>query len=59
MASAPLTAADLLERLAGDLHSVAFDFREPARSVPFADRRISEVERICDAARRVVRGGGR
>ena len=50
------TTADRLEQLAGDLHSVAFDFREPARSVQFAERRIAGVERICDAARKVVRG---
>jgi hypothetical protein len=56
MASAPLTTADQLERLAGDLHSVAFDFRDPARSIAFAERRIAEVERICSAARRAVRG---
>jgi hypothetical protein len=52
---APATA-DQLERLAGDLHRVAFDYREPARSVSFAERRIDEVERICQAARAAVRG---
>jgi len=30
-----------LEHLASDLHAVAFDFAEPARSVQFADRRIA------------------
>lgn len=48
--------ADRLERLASDLHSAAFDFREPARSIIFAERRIAEVERICTEARAAVRG---
>lgn len=48
--------ADRLEQLAGDLHSVAFDFREPARSHGDVERRISEVERICSEARAAVRG---
>jgi len=30
-----------LEHLAPDLHAVAFDFAEPARSVQFADHRIT------------------
>jgi hypothetical protein len=53
---AAAATADQLERLAGDLHRVAFDYREPARSVSFADSRIEEVERICSAARAAVRG---
>lgn len=53
----PLTTADHLECLAGQLHSVAFDFREPARSIQFAEQRIEEVERICAQVRAVVRGG--
>lgn len=57
MATAPrTTVADLLQRLAGDMHAVAFDFAEPARSVTFAEQRIAEVERICAAARAAVRG---
>jgi len=51
------STADVLEQLAGNMHSVAFDFREPARSIQFAERRIAEVERICAEARRAVRGG--
>jgi hypothetical protein len=50
------TTADQLERLARDLHGVAFDFREPAASIHTAERRIDEVERICAAARAAVRG---
>jgi hypothetical protein len=50
------STADMLERLAGDLHSVAFDFREPARSHSQIEARIAEVERIVSDARRVVRG---
>lgn len=53
---APTTVADIIERCASDLHSVAFDFREPARCVGSADQRIAEVERICSVARRAVRG---
>ena len=45
-----------LEHLASDLHAVAFDFAEPATSHEQAERRIAEVERICAAARAVVRG---
>ena len=48
-----------LERLAADMHAVAFDFAEPAESVQVAERRIAEVERICEAARAVVRGRAR
>lgn len=56
-AALPHSTADTLERLAGELHGVAFDFREPARSVEDVERRIGEVERICAAARAAVRGG--
>lgn len=52
----PATIADTLEHLAGDLHSIAFDFREPARSHHEAEQRIGEVERIAAAARAAVRG---
>lgn len=51
-----IIVADIIERCASDLHSVAFDFREPARWIAFAEQRIAEVERICAAARRAVRG---
>lgn len=47
-----------LEHFASELHSVAFDFAEPAESVQESERRIAEVERICAAARAVVRGRG-
>ncbi len=50
--------AQQLERLASDMHAVAFDFAEPARSHAESDRRIAEVERICIAARAIVRGRG-
>ena len=57
MATAPrTTVADVLQRLAGDMHAVAVDFAEPAPSVPVAERRIAEVERICAASRAAVRG---
>lgn len=49
-------AADVLEHCATDLHNVAFDFREPARSVQFAEWRIAEVERIAAVMREAVRG---
>ena len=51
----PVTA-DVLERCAGELHSVAFEFREHARNVPEAEARIAEVERVCAVARAAVRG---
>jgi hypothetical protein len=47
-----------LECLASDLHSIAFDFAEPALCVRESERRIDEVQRICAAARAVVRGRG-
>lgn len=53
---AALTIADIIERCASEMHSVAFDFREPARCIAFAEQRIAEVERICTIARRAVRG---
>lgn len=56
MAQPTPSIAEVLERCAGDLHSVAFDFREPARCIAFAEQRIAEVERICAEARRTVRG---
>lgn len=48
--------ADVLERCAGELHSVAFEFREDARNVREAEARIAEVERVCAVARAAVRG---
>lgn len=56
MPQSPLPTAEMLERLAGDLQSVAFEFQAPAMSIGFAERRIAEVERICSAARAAVRG---
>lgn len=50
--------ADMLEELARDLHNVAFDFREPARSIAYAEHRIAMVEQIVARLRVVVRGHG-
>lgn len=58
MPSQSVSPADHMERLAGELHSVAFDMREPSRSIGRAERIISEVERIVAEARAVVRGRG-
>lgn len=55
MATAANTA-DQLERLAGELHSVAFDFREPAATIRQAEARIATVEDIAGRARAAVRG---
>jgi hypothetical protein len=55
MATAP-SPADHIERLAGDLQSLAFDMREPSRSIDRAERLIAEGERIAGAVRAVVRG---
>ena len=51
----PPCTADILERLAGQPHSVAFDYREPSPSPRHSDERIAEVERICTEARAAVR----
>lgn len=48
--------ADVLERCARELDSVAFDYREPRRSAAQADELIGEVERIADTMRGAVRG---
>lgn len=50
--------AQRLERLAGDLHMLAFDMGEPSRSHERVERLIAEGERIADAVRAVVRGRG-
>ena len=47
-----------LERLASDMHAIASEFAQPARTLQYAERRIEEVERICAEARAVVRGRG-
>lgn len=57
MATAPRpSTADVLERCVIDLHDVVFDFREPARSIGFSERRIAKVERIAATMRAAVRG---
>lgn len=50
--------ARILERCASDMHAVAFDYMEDARSIRESERRIDEVERICAEARAAVRGQG-
>ena len=45
-----------LEHLAGQLHTLAFDVAEPARTTGEAERRIAEGERIAAAVRSVFRG---
>lgn len=52
----PPTVAQELERIATDLHDMAFDFMEPARSHDEADGRIARVEDLADRLRRTVRG---
>lgn len=54
----PPCPADIMERLAGDLHMLAFDMREPSRSVGRAERIIAEGERISAEVRALVRGRG-
>lgn len=53
-----LAPFEQIERLAGDLHALAFDMREPSRSTERAERIISEAERIASDVRAVVRGRG-
>jgi hypothetical protein len=49
-------AADRLERLSRDLHSLRFRCGEPARSAGEVERRVAEGERIAAAIRAVFRG---
>ena len=51
-------AAQRLERLARDLHSLAFDMDEPSRTHERVERLIGEGERIAREVRAVVRGRG-
>lgn len=53
---APLTVAQQLERIAGEIHDMAFDFMEPARSHREAEGRIARIEDIADRLRAAVRG---
>lgn len=50
------TIAEILERIARDVHEIALDFAEPARSQPDAEGRIARVEDIAERLRAVVRG---
>ena len=56
---AALSKADIIEDLAGQLHNLAFDFREPSRSIERAERMIADAERIAGEIRATVRGRGR
>ncbi|MFG6284767.1 MULTISPECIES: hypothetical protein [unclassified Sphingomonas] len=53
------TTAMILERLAGELHSAAFDFEADVESHGRAEDRIANVERIAAEARAAVRGRSR
>ena len=48
-------AADQLERLSRDLHSLIFRCSEPARTASEVERRVAEGERIATAIRAVFR----
>ena len=50
--------ADRIEQLARDLHRLAFDMREPSRSIDRAERITDEGERITAEVRTVFRGPG-
>ena len=52
------TTAMILERLAGELHSAAFDFADDVENHGRAEDRIDNVERIVAEARAAVRGRG-
>lgn len=54
----PLTTADTLRRCARDMELAADAYEQDARSIRFAEQRVSEVERICTTARAAVRGRG-
>ncbi len=52
-----VTIADQLERLAGEVHAAAFDWREPSRSIERCERMIARIEDIAARLRAAVRGG--
>lgn len=47
-----------LERIAGEVHDMAFDFMKPARTQRDADARIDRVEDLAAKLRAAVRGRG-
>jgi len=47
-----------LERIARDVHDLAFDFAEPARSHADVEGRIARAEDLAAALRAAVRGRG-
>lgn len=51
-----LSTSQQLERLAGELHSLAFDFAEPSRSTVRSDALIAHVEDVAARVRATVRG---
>jgi hypothetical protein len=53
---AHLQRARALERLASDLHLLAFDVAEPSRCTGRSDRLTAEGERIAHGVRAVFRG---
>jgi hypothetical protein len=53
---APITAARQLERIARDVHDLAFDFLEPARDHRDADARGARIEDIVAQLRAAARG---
>lgn len=55
---APLSQAQRLERIARDVHDLAFDFMEPARTHHEAEGRAARVEDLAAELRAVVRGPG-
>lgn len=57
MTSRPRSSTSVqLERLAGELHGLAFDYAEQSRSIQRADRLIADAERIAAEVRAAVRG---
>lgn len=53
---APLSVSEQLERIAADVHDMAFDYLEPARSIRDAEGRIARIEDIANRLRAAVRG---
>lgn len=47
-----------LEAIARDVHALAFDYAEPARSIRDAEGRIARAEDIAAEIRAAVRGRG-
>jgi hypothetical protein len=58
MLMARTAAAEKLERIARDVHELAFDYEAPSTSIMEAEGRIARAEELAAELRAVVRGRG-